>query len=165
MACYWIGSKPLPELNCWGQVMHICISKQTITGSDNSLSPGWCQAIIWTNSGILLIGLSGTNFSEILIGIHTFVFRKMHLKMSSRKWQSFFPASCVNVDQEPLLHGVSLGHNELMQLSLELDHGELANDNFYQTKISFKKVLLKIASARYEPSCSGLCVITLKASD
>ena len=87
MACYWIGSKPLPELNCWGRVLHICISKQTITGSDNSLSLGCCQAIIWTNSGILLIGPSGTNFSEILIEIHTFVFRKMHLKMSSRKWQ------------------------------------------------------------------------------
>ena len=28
----------------------------TIIGSDNGLSPGWRQAIIWTNWGILLIG-------------------------------------------------------------------------------------------------------------
>ena len=38
-----------------------------IIGSDNGLLPGWCQAIIWTNAGILLIQSLGTNFSEILI--------------------------------------------------------------------------------------------------
>ena len=36
----------------------------TIIGSDNSLSPGWCQAIIGTKAGILLIETLGTNFSE-----------------------------------------------------------------------------------------------------
>ena len=46
---------------------HICVSKQTIIGSDNGLSAGRRQAIIWTNAGILLIGTLGTNFSEILI--------------------------------------------------------------------------------------------------
>ena len=34
---------------------------------------------------ILLIGPLGTNFSEILIEIHTFSFKKMHLKMSFSK--------------------------------------------------------------------------------
>ena len=58
-------------------------------GSDNGLSPGRRQAIIWTNAGLLLIGPLGTNFSEILIGIQTFSFMKMHLKMSSAKWLSF----------------------------------------------------------------------------
>ena len=33
--------------------------------SDNGLSSIWCQAIIWTNVGILLIGPLGTNISEI----------------------------------------------------------------------------------------------------
>ena len=47
------------------------------------------QAIIWTNAGILLIGPYETNFSEILIGIQTFSFKKMHLKMSSAKWRPF----------------------------------------------------------------------------
>ena len=46
---------------------HICVSKLTIIGSNNGLSPGRRQAIIWTNAGILLIGPLGTNFSEILI--------------------------------------------------------------------------------------------------
>ena len=67
--------------------MHICVVKLTIIGSDNGLSPGRRQAIIWTNAGILLIGTLGTNFIEILIGIQTFSFKKMHLKMSSAKWR------------------------------------------------------------------------------
>ena len=65
---------------------HICVVKLTIIGSDNDLSPERRQAIIWTNAGILLIGPLGTNFSEILILIQIFSFKKMHLKMSSAKW-------------------------------------------------------------------------------
>ena len=69
----------------WGRVTHICVGKLTIIDSDNGLSPGCCQAIIWTNAGILLIGPLGTNFSEILIKIHIFSFKEMHLKMSPAK--------------------------------------------------------------------------------
>ena len=36
------------ELTHWGQAMHICVNKLTIIGSDNGLSPGRRQAIIWT---------------------------------------------------------------------------------------------------------------------
>ena len=76
--------------NKWGRVTHICLSKLAIIGSDNGLSPDRRQAIIWTNAGILLIGPLGTNFSEILIEIHVFSFKKMHLKMlSGRKWRPF----------------------------------------------------------------------------
>ena len=77
------------SLNHWGQVTHICIGNLTIIGPDNGLSPGQRQAIIWTNAWILLIGPWGTNFSEILIGIQTFSFKKMHLKMASGKWRPF----------------------------------------------------------------------------
>ena len=71
----------------WGRVTHICISKLTIIGSDNGLSPGRRQAIFWTNAGILLIGSLGTNLSEILIEIQTFSLKKMHLKMlSAKRW-------------------------------------------------------------------------------
>ena len=38
----------------------ICVGKLPIIGSDNGLSPGRRQAIIWTNAGILLIGILGT---------------------------------------------------------------------------------------------------------
>ena len=33
-------------LTHWGRVTHICVSKLTIFGSDNGLSPGRRQAII-----------------------------------------------------------------------------------------------------------------------
>ena len=56
-------------LTHWGRVMHICVNKLAIISSDDGLSPGRRQAIIWTNAGILLIGPSRTNFSEILIKI------------------------------------------------------------------------------------------------
>ena len=56
-------------LTHWGRVTHICVNKLTIIGSDNGLSPGRRQAIIWTNDGILLIGPLGTKCSEILIEI------------------------------------------------------------------------------------------------
>ena len=76
-------------LTHWGRVRHICVGKLTVIGLDNGLSPGRRQAIIWTNAGILLIEPIGTNFSEILIGIKIFSFRKMGLKMSSAKWRPF----------------------------------------------------------------------------
>ena len=65
-------------LTHWGRVTHICVSKLAIIGSDNGLSPGGRQATIWTNARILLIGPLGTNFDEILIGIQTFLLKKMH---------------------------------------------------------------------------------------
>ena len=72
-------------LTHWGRVTHICVSRLTITGSDDRFSPGRCQAIIWTNARILLIGPLGTNFSENLIEILAFSLKKMRLKVSSAK--------------------------------------------------------------------------------
>ena len=88
-------------LTHWGRATHICVGRLTTIGSDNGLSPGRRQAIIWTNAGILLIGPPGTNFSEILIEIYTFSFKKMRLKGSSAKWRLF-----------------RLGLNELSRLSM-----------------------------------------------
>ena len=76
---------------------HICICNLTIIGSDNGLSPGQRQAIIWNNAGILLIGPSGTNISGILIKIHTFPFKKKVLcKLAAiLSWPQ-----CVKYDKE-----------------------------------------------------------------
>ena len=76
-------------LTHWGRVTHICVSKLITIGSDNDLSPGRRQAIIWTNDGVLLIRTSGTNFSELVSEIRAFSLKKMHLKMSSAKWRPF----------------------------------------------------------------------------
>ena len=77
------------SLTHWGQVTHICVSKLATSASDNGLSPGRRQAIIWTNAGILLIRPLGTNFSEFLVEILIFSFKKMHLKVSSAKRRPF----------------------------------------------------------------------------
>ena len=42
-------------LTHWGPVTHVCASKLATTASDNGLSPGRRQVIIWTNAEILLI--------------------------------------------------------------------------------------------------------------
>ena len=50
------------NLTHWGQVTHIrTIKLTTIISSDNGLLRGRCQAIFWTNAGIMLIGLLGKN--------------------------------------------------------------------------------------------------------
>ena len=62
------------SLTHWGRVMHMCISKLTITGLDNRL---------------LFIRTLATKFSEMLSKIHTFSICKMHLKASSTEWRQF----------------------------------------------------------------------------
>ena len=69
------GVTPL-DLTHWGRVMHIYVVNLMIIGHNNNLLPGRRQAIIWTNSMILLIGPWGTNVSDILISIHTFWLKK-----------------------------------------------------------------------------------------
>ena len=87
----------LNSLTHWGRVTHICVCNLIIIGSDNGLSPDWRQAIIWTNAGIFLIGPLGTNFSEVLVEIITFSFKKMYLKVSSAKMVSILSRpQCVN---------------------------------------------------------------------
>ena len=90
-----------------GRVTHICVGKLSIIGSDNGLSPGRRQAIIWTNAGILLIGPLGTNFSENWIGIETFSIKEMHLKISSAKWRLFG----LGLNELKLIQAVRLHYN------------------------------------------------------
>ena len=82
-------------LTHWGWTTHMCVSKLTIIGSDNGLSPGRWQAMIWTNAGILWIDPFGINVSGISIEIHTFSFSIPNLKMSSGNWRSFCPGLTV----------------------------------------------------------------------
>ena len=42
-------------LTHWGRVTHICVSKINVICSDNGLSPGRRQAIIWINARILIV--------------------------------------------------------------------------------------------------------------
>ena len=92
---HWVKRLPLYSglnvLTHWGRVPYICVGKPTTIGSNNGLSHGWHQSIIWINAAILFIEPLGTNFSEILIEILTVSFRKMRLRGSSAKWWPFCP--------------------------------------------------------------------------
>ena len=59
-----------------------------IIGSDNCLSFIQCQAIIWTNAGVLFIGPLATNFRENQIEIRPVPSELIHLNMSAN-WQPF----------------------------------------------------------------------------
>ena len=65
------------SLTHWGRMAYICVGKLTIIVSDNGLSPGRRQAIVWTNAEILLIGRPRTYFIEILIEIQIFPLTNM----------------------------------------------------------------------------------------
>ena len=106
-------------LTHWVRVMHMCVGKLTIIGSDNGLAPGRHQAIIWTNARILLIWPKGTNLNEILIKIHIFSFKKIHFNMSSGKWRPFCLGLNVltNVEKVPWWHRTVQCYNELDSLS------------------------------------------------
>ena len=118
----------LPCLTHWGRVTHICVGNLTIIGSDNGLSPGRRQAITWTNVGILLIGPLGTNFSEMLIEIHSFSFKKIYLKMSSGKWWPF----CLGLNVLMGLLGRFLADRPQVQDARTTSHKE-----FYEVTIGF----------------------------
>ena len=94
LTLFWnIPVSTLGGLTHWGRVTHICVGNLTTIGSDNGLSPGRCQAIIWTNAEILLIGPLGTNFSEILIEFKHFHWRKCVWKCRLRNVVNFVSAS------------------------------------------------------------------------
>ena len=72
-ACWCSG-----DLIHWGQATHICGSKLTIIVTDNDLSQGWHQTIIWSSAEIFLL-------TEICISLIT----TTHLEVSSVKFWAF----------------------------------------------------------------------------
>ena len=100
----------------WSRVTHICVSKLTIIGSDNGLSPCRRQAIIRTNAGILLIGLWGTNCSEILIKINIFSLKQCIWKYRLENGDHYVSApiwySCDSFTY--ILLGYFIGYDNIM---------------------------------------------------
>ena len=133
--CY--GRYPIIVLNSllthWGRVIHTCVGRLTIIGSDNGLPPTRRQAIICTNAGILLIGPLGLNFSEILIEIQTFSFKRMHFKRSSAKWRPF----CFGLNALKHISNISR-----VQCFLALSHRYILKFCFLYFIISFLLVVL-----------------------
>ena len=129
----------------WGQVTHICVGNLVIIGSDNGLSPSQRQAIIWTNGGILSIG--------------------MEWKMSSGKWRPFCVGLNVITGSVPLMPWlqfpshiltklltlrdklVLVFHGERFQLPLLMQCWEML-ENYY---VSISLLLIKWHSSKMHP--------------
>ena len=77
---------------------YIWFCKLTTNASDNGLSSGRCQAIIWTNAGIFLIGPLGITFNENFIEINKFSFNKNAFESAVCKMASVSSRSqCLNI--------------------------------------------------------------------
>ena len=62
-------------------------TNRAIIGSNIGLSPIRCQAIIWTNTGLLLIEVVGTYFIEIWIKIQQFSLKKINFNLPFAIWR------------------------------------------------------------------------------
>ena len=123
---------------------HICVSDLTSIGSYNGLSPGRRQAIIRTNAGILLIRPLGTNFSEFLVEILIFSFKKMRLKVSSAKRRSF-----------------CLGLNQLIKCALIFVMFWFVKDISWGANVSIKNIYLYSSVLLYRHA-TVMCEMPLK---
>ena len=128
----------ITNLTHWGRVTHTCVSKLTIIASDNGLSPGRHQAIFWTNAGILSIGPLETNFSEILIEIHIFSFKKISLETSSAKrWPFCFRLKVLRLGR---ISQKSLGlWNRQLLVHLPLDKMAAISQTMFSDAFSWMK--------------------------
>ena len=80
---YKILRSPSPEAFFIALAIRLLQKSNTVIGWQNGVLPGWANA--W----ILLMEHLGTNHSEIIMEIHTFSFKKMHLKIPSWKCRPF----------------------------------------------------------------------------
>ena len=72
---------------------YICVSNLNDIGSDNDLGPDRRHSIVWTNAGILLSQMLGTNFSEVFSEIQAFNSRKCIWKRRLRYGGNIVSAS------------------------------------------------------------------------
>ena len=101
------------------------------------------KPFIWTNIGTLLIGPLGTNFSEIVIWIQTFSFKKMPLKMSSAKWRPF----CLGLNELTIDPFCNFAITELLYATLSyLDHDVLSVRRYHNPTIYIYIIFLQIHS-------------------
>ena len=117
----------LAYITRWGRETHIYVAKlgHIISSNNNILSPHLRQAIIWANAWLSSIGPMRTYFSEIWINLQQFSMKKMHMKMSSAKWQpsclglnvltaeelcstTLKPTQCIHIENESLFLWISI---------------------------------------------------------
>ena len=84
-------------LTHWGRVTDICVSILTITGSDNGLSPGRRETIIWTDDGIALIGALGSKLQwNLNRNLYSFIQENEFVNVIWKLAVTFFRPQYVN---------------------------------------------------------------------
>ena len=78
------------------------------------------------NDGILSIGPLRTNFSEIIRKIHTFSFKKMHLKRLSAKWRPF----CLGLNELSSVWWLSPRDNSLGKTQYMYTNDSIVFENY-----------------------------------
>ena len=144
---YWCMYASLGlDLTHWGQVTHICVSKLTIIGSDNGLSPGRRQAIIWTNAGILLIRPLGTNFNEMWIKILTFIIHENAFEGVVCEMASIlFQPQWVNVHYAPLnIHTILIWFTSVLGISYYRQFSNIRRNQSQNINVSSLALLLSL---------------------
>ena len=112
--------------------------RQYIIASDNGLSPGRRQVIIWTIAGILLNRPSRVNFNEILVEIHIFSFKEIHLKCRLQNDSHFVSASMCwyyNKHRGFIIANSAVDHETweiYFKLKLVSNHVSLSSDSIYR---------------------------------
>ena len=133
------------NLTHWGRETHLCVVKLTIIASDNGLSPGRRQAIIWTNAGILLIGPLGTNFNEVNRNSYIFIQENAPENVVCEMASILSRPQCVNDLSMILPHSVV----SLFALFLVLFFPDYVIDGTIHTNLTFDEDLYNSSSPRY----------------
>ena len=149
----WENRTVCGALTHWGRVTHICVVKLTIISSDNGLSPGRHQAIIWTNAGILLIGpfiLHWNDNQDSYIFIQENAFENIVWKMAA----ILSRPQCVNV----VLYRTIYPYWLLLPLLWRHNgHGSVSNHQPHDCLLSrlFRRRSKKTSKLRVTGLCAG----------
>ena len=150
------------RLSHWARATHICVSKLPTIGSDNGLSPGQRQAIIWTNAGILLIGPLWISFSDFFIEIATFSFKKIRFKVSSAKYRPCRRGLNL-LTPSPLICAMAcrlLGTNTLSKPMQILQYNGIQWDMSYTINISLHSNAFNfICEYLFRPECVNYFIV------
>ena len=80
----------------WGWVMHVCVSKLNINGSDNGLAPTMWQTIHYLNQWWNVVNWTLRNKLQWNFKWNPYIFiQEMYLNVSSAKWRPL--CLCLNV--------------------------------------------------------------------
>ena len=73
----------------WDRVTHICVGNLITIGSDNGLSPGRCQVIIWTNTGIHIVYWTTRNTPQWNVNRNSYIYIQGNTFVNVCKWRQF----------------------------------------------------------------------------